>query len=93
MKYSTIALRIAMQAAGISQAALARELGCSRAWVHDVLNGRVRPSPNFVRDVPLILADRLGSTADELRPLLFGEEVDESTPSVLGRRLTSTGDA
>jgi len=68
-----VALRIAMRAAGVSQSDLARGLGCSRAWVHDVVHGEVKPSPKFIRLSPVILAEQLGEDPSELRAILFPE--------------------
>lgn len=88
-----VALRVVMRLGNVSQADLARGLGCSRAWVHDVVSGRVPPSPAFIRDVPIVLAERLGVDAPdvgEIRRWLFDDELDEETPSVLGQRIGVT---
>jgi hypothetical protein len=85
------ALRLILKRAGISPADLGLELGCTRQWVHDVLNGRVRPSPKCVRDVPIKLADRLTADHREIRAIFFGDPVDEPRPSKLGRRPAEAG--
>lgn len=67
------ALQIVMRAADISQADLARELECSRAWVNDVVHGRVTPSPRFIQMAPIVLAGPLEVDPAELRSLLWPE--------------------
>jgi len=71
-----LALRLAMQVAGVSQAEISRQIETSRQWVNDVLLGQVTPSPNFIRQVPLILATRLGEDPAKLRALCFPDFVE-----------------
>jgi transcriptional regulator with XRE-family HTH domain len=72
-------LQIALRAAGISQAEFARQLGVSRAWVHDLMAGRARPSPDFVRKAPIILGSRLDIDPGDLRRSLFQVEPEVSS--------------
>jgi hypothetical protein len=88
-----VALRLFLKTAEIGQADISHEIGCTRQWVRDVLNGRVRPSPNFVRDVPLVLAEQLTADPDELRAIFFPEQTDERITSVIGRRVEEAATA
>ena len=85
------ALRLILKRVGISRDDPARELGCTRQWVHDVLNGRVRRSPKCVRNVSIILAHRLTADHREIRAFFFGDQVDEPRPSKLGGRPAEAG--
>jgi hypothetical protein len=85
------ALRLILERAGISRADPAREHGCTRQWVHDILNGRARPSPKCVRGVSIILAGRLTADHCEIRAISFGDHVDEPRPSKLRRRPAEAG--
>ena len=84
------AFRFILKTACISQADLARELGCTRQWVHDILKGRVRPTPRFIHDTPIVLGERMTVDPAELRSIFFPEQADEPKTSVLGRHLAKT---
>jgi transcriptional regulator with XRE-family HTH domain len=82
------ALRFTLKTAGISQADLARELGCTRQWVHDVLLGRVYPSPRFGRNTSILSAEALDADPVDLEPFSFPEPNSSEpnvTPSAIGQ--------
>jgi hypothetical protein len=85
------ALRPNLKRVAISRADPARELGCTRQWVPDVLNGRVRPSPKCVRDVSIILADHLTADHCKIRAILCADQADEPRPPKLGRPPAEAG--
>jgi len=65
------ALALGLKAAGLSQADVARFIGTSRAWVHDVVHGRAHPSQRFQRDVAALIARRVGLDTAAIRDALF----------------------
>jgi transcriptional regulator with XRE-family HTH domain len=67
------AFRFSLKTVGISQADLARELGCTRQWVHDVLLGHVSPSRRFRRNTQILSAGKFDADPVNLEPFLFLE--------------------
>lgn len=92
-----VALRLILGLVGVSQASLARDLGCSRQWVHDVLTGRVRPSPAFVQGVSRTLADRLAITPSDVHEIVFPgfpelpADLDDELPATVALRWAKAG--
>jgi transcriptional regulator with XRE-family HTH domain len=79
----------ALQRAGMTERDLADLLGMTQQSIDRMIHGRSPASPRFVRDVGLVLGERLGEDADFVRSVLFtGSVVAEPKRSVLTARIS-----
>jgi hypothetical protein len=77
-----------LRRARMTERDLAERLGVTQQSVDRMVRGLAPASPRFVRDVGLVLGDRLEEDADFVRSVLFtGSVVAYSRPSVLATRI------